>query len=587
MDTDTGQPTTAQRQREMNSRGWEHVDELPSRKLSGGGYREAGSPDPIVATEHWRAPIGRLRLWFRSGPERPWEHTARACVLTERHLYVTRMTGKSARVPLDTITECREHLDGAIAIAVRDGADVLLPPLGRALADGLAACRDKHEVPLQPFTGPKRKTPSAKAIASVTFALLFVTGLTVKVVRQRAEVRAKVAACAESSECAEKGACDRKTKAFGLRTKGTCRPTQDEHCAQSQACTTDGSCTLARNLSRCAPATPEHCTQSTQCTRQGRCSLQKPKNSYSVSTCVQSDASCRLGQPCAEEGLCSPSSYGKHCRARFDADCKTSRACTKHDRCRARRGKCVTSCRALSVCKKTGVCVDGEPNAAGEITCEAKRDEDCEKSNRCATHGRCAVDTNPKTRYRGCAPKTDDHCAQSKECTKYGRCLMGPEKQYGPRSCVQPEGYCRKRPACASKGLCSRGTSSQACQATLDKDCEQSKACTEDGQCLARSGVCMNSCAESKSCKARGSCDDGKPSKASGLIRCTATQDADCQASKYCKLAGKCRLVTKYGVGSCQALTDADCAGSGWCKTMGWCARGQYGSCEKSTAPTK
>jgi len=491
----------------MNSRGWETVAELPTGKAKNVGYREAGAPDPIVADERWRNPLIYLRLWLRSGPDRPWPHTARACVLTERHLYATRMNGKSSRVSLGTMTAHRRHADGSLAIAIEDGADVLLPRPGRPLTEALAAWREEHAVPFDeiaaaPRTPGRRKLTALLLVAPAIVMLVFF-GVRLK----RARIDALQERCASAKTCASEGKCGQPTT-LGIFPDGSCRPTSDEHCATSMLCARSGRCSLHKR--RCQATKADDCMKSTNCAKQGRCTLTKPLAGR-AQECVQDTGHCRIRSECADEGLCSPSSYGSTCRATVDADCKPSKACTKHERCRARMGKCVRSCRDSDFCRQLGHCEDNPPPATtsrstktAQRSCVATQDADCKASTSCKKTGKCSLG-----KYN-CKAKNDADCRASTDCKETGQCQLG---KYG---CIAgKDADCKTTKRCAEWGWCTAVKGN--CRAGNDADCKPSSSCLKWGRCTAVKGMCR------------------------------VKSDADCKLSMFCERWGRCT----HHAGSC------------------------------------
>ena len=77
------------------------------------------------------------------------------------------------------------------------------------------------------------------------------------------------------------------------------------------------------------------------------------------------------------------------------------------------------------------------------------------------------------------------------------------------------------------------------CTATHEADCEASSGCLEDGDCVLLGAVCV-------------------PSQAS------------CEASTGCAEEGRCSHHEAYDV--CAALTDADCEGSEICLSQAMCS---------------
>jgi hypothetical protein len=123
---------------------------------------------------------------------------------------------------------------------------------------------------------------------------------------------------------------------------------------------------------------------------------------------------------------------------------------------------------------------------------------------------------------------------------------------------------------CGEDGLCAVVDGS--CTARNDADCKKSEACSRDGRCSARNGVCVTSCQDSQLCRELGLCDNerekGKPA------RCVTASDAACEKSDGCKKLGACSRTSD----GCRAGDDVECRQSTACLEFGRCTF-QRGRC--------
>lgn len=129
------------------------------------------------------------------------------------------------------------------------------------------------------------------------------------------------------------------------------------------------------------------------------------------------------------------------------------------------------------------------------------------------------------------APRAEasDPCRRTALCVDFGRCSYRPVDANDPAYQWVP----------IATATTSIGVAYFSCVASTDADCQRSRvACSEQGDCAARGGVCV------------------------------ATDDTHCAASQWCKLGGLCSAVD----GWCQRDAKSACAGSAVCRAAGLCS---------------
>jgi tRNA A-37 threonylcarbamoyl transferase component Bud32 len=100
-------------------------------------------------------------------------------------------------------------------------------------------------------------------------------------------------------------------------------------------------------------------------------------------------------------------------------------------------------------------------------------------------------------------------------------------------------------------------------RARQDSDCKVSSLCKGQGKCIERDGECVKTgCSDSKACSIQGKCVD-----AGAGYDCKVGSDAECAASKNCKLKGNCSA----GEYSCMPKSESDCRSSEACRAEGLC----------------
>ncbi len=214
--------------------------------------------------------------------------------------------------------------------------------------------------------------------------------------------------CAASSACESKGACSARD--------GACQVLTDADCARSSVCLEEGECRADHGA--CRALADADCTRQGTCVHRVRCSARDGK-------CVPNDESCRASRECKDWGGCG--AFGETCEPRSADDCTQSERCREEGACallvRDHRF-CVLSdegCRRSPLCQHAGRCVPGrlpcyvaEPGPFGggpftnvpcvgdekkrPETCVATSTEDCERSDECASEGRCALGVGKDSR---------------------------------------------------------------------------------------------------------------------------------------------------------------------------------------------
>lgn len=126
--------------------------------------------------------------------------------------------------------------------------------------------------------------------------------------------------------------CDELCARYGLCTPGgdgVC-VAAGEDCARSDDCRVFGLCSARGG--RCEAMRDEPCARSERCRDEARCAARD-------GACVAATPSCQASAACREDGFCS--AVDGRCRARSDADCARSSACSRDHRCRAAALRCV------------------------------------------------------------------------------------------------------------------------------------------------------------------------------------------------------------------------------------------------------
>jgi hypothetical protein len=131
----------------------------------------------------------------------------------------------------------------------------------------------------------------------------------------------------------------------------------------------------------------------------------------------------------------------------------------------------------------------------------------------------------------------------------------------------------RCRPFCKIRGHCAYEPSLNACVARDDADCRASRGCRVTGLCTFQGDTCIGGsdedCRASERCRDEGLCKFGP-----GAINvCMAASAADCRASTACKKDGRCGLVGEL----CQVVKTEDCRASTGCRGQGHCTLQRMG----------
>jgi len=185
-------------------------------------------------------------------------------------------------------------------------------------------------------------------------------------------------------------------------------------------------------------------------------------------------------QVCKDYGLCVHNQDGE-CVARYDKDCRDSKACTSFGRCMAKHSDCYPtdeSCRQSQICKKKGFCSLGDN---GDY-CALKSVKDCVAGKLCDP---------PRSKLCGFGSDNSGVMAclpwKCPNCKVEGTCRMAISEKGLPHCVVTVEG-CWDSKNCKSVGFCT--PMKDHCRAASDSDCRRSKTCRKWGRCTAVKGHC-------------------------------------------------------------------------------------------------
>jgi hypothetical protein len=195
----------------------------------------------------------------------------------------------------------------------------------------------------------------------------------------------------------------------------------------------------------------------------------------------------------------------------------------------------------------------------------------------CAERGQCGA------RDDRCQARAREDCLRSRICLEEGRCtprdgecvvagdedcaraaLCRSDKQ---RACLARHGVCVESCAdserfCKVEGRCT--DLDGRCVADSSARCRVAETCQHDGNCRAKSGRCVperdEDCAQSSWCESHAHCTARDET-------CAVTSGEDCERSRLCREQGLC----SFASGRCIAASDHDCAGSSWCRVHGRC----------------
>ena len=131
----------------------------------------------------------------------------------------------------------------------------------------------------------------------------------------------------------------------------------------------------------------------------------------------------------------------------------------------------------------------------------------------------------------------------------------------------------RCRPFCKIRGHCAYDPGLNACVARDEADCRASRACRVTGLCTFHVNTCIGGkhedCRASERCRDEGLCTFGP-----GAVNvCMAAKEADCRASTVCKTEGRCGIREEF----CVVVKDEDCKASSGCREKGTCSLEKVG----------
>lgn len=188
----------------------------------------------------------------------------------------------------------------------------------------------------------------------------------------------------------------------------------------------------------------------------------------------------------------------------------------------------------------------------------------------CAEDGRCGRRTwAAGDGFARCFPRDDADCEQSRACREEGRCDYRPEREL--EACVAAEeDSCLGSTGCVEEGRC-RPDFTGRCRSS-NAGCLATAGCAEHDRCEAHGDGCVvprddgPTCAQA--CRVEGACTEREG-------RCLATREEDCRASHLCRYAGACAVGPNA---TCVAGSDVDCRASTMCSLNGFC-RAREGVC--------
>jgi hypothetical protein len=326
---------------------------------------------------------------------------------------------------------------------------------------------------------------------------------------------------------------------------------ENTKCAKSRSCKQNGQCaqiSLRRSPTqlpievKCVSLDRQLCLQSVDCLQKGQCT---PKEGLCV---VESNLDCFQSQRCRTYGLCNADNGA--CVAKSNSDCERSLACQDFQACTFKAGLCVNQEDTKQKCQYGCVYTQGgcfcDPNPP---PIRARKDVEPACIKQCRKLGNCAL------KDQGCAPRNTQDCELSEACKTHGKCA------YKDGVCELTTIGCATSLLCSLVGQCN--LINGACLATSEDDCRSSRACAERESCHFKP-------------RPRSTESSTVPSDADGqgdeLIKrilfgeCVLPKkQQDC--TDLCKRLGQCEVIN----GVCLAASRARCIASQVCKKYGHC----------------
>lgn len=331
--------------------------------------------------------------------------------------------------------------------------------------------------------------------------------------------------CRSKPECPGQGKCGTSFHWTGDAVT-RCWVNSEVDCIASRACKEEGRCHYEPHVSAeaCVALRPLDCLNSSNCRNKGQCAL------AGKGLCIASEAGCKRGRACEEDGACQlsppsphPSPTPQSCvRTIVDDTQWCARACIEEGACQRSGRQCLADsdalCQRSLTCTREGRCV--ADSASG--TCIARSDADCRSSGRCQSEvgklerpctyrppaafcvdGRTFCERSPRCRLEGfceadegvCRGFTEERCANSITCRGQGRCGLAPS---GAGCFARDEGDCLASAECAAFGRCSlemgppyrrAGVCVNRSEPSGSYDssyCINERMCLEEGRCLRR-----------------------------------------------------------------------------------------------------
>lgn len=279
----------------------------------------------------------------------------------------------------------------------------------------------------------------------------------------------------------------------------------------------------AKDSADAAPLKATPCDSKAYCFETGRCWQIPGGNGNCVAL---SDADCLQSEDCKVNGRCKR--VGHQCLWGDPSGCNPSKACSYLGFCASNAAGCGPTssqhCASSERCQTHGLCklhtLAWPTGPAG--FCVLAKGFDCSKLAICQEEGACGrVVSSADPFFQSCGPLTDAHCAASQRCKTHGTCALhvgvcniGDACSFYDTACAPSKPvHCSESAECAYAGACKvflNDNDAATCRIPPDFNCATTQACATEGRCTAAQGVCIVGsdwdCSISDACKYMGLC---------------------------------------------------------------------------------